>query len=129
MGGVLVLLLSHFIPIFSGKSYINTSRTVEKLSDEFVNLQAPRTALGVFRNGSIGLFQVDGVETLSKGAKLYDLADWLIEMNVFHAINLDGGGSSTSVSQGKVIDRPTCHDIPTVCERSVSTITCVLSPS
>ena len=53
-----MLLLSHFIPIFSGKSYINTSRTVEKLSDEFVNLQAPRTALGVFRNGSIGLFQV-----------------------------------------------------------------------
>jgi N-acetylglucosamine-1-phosphodiester alpha-N-acetylglucosaminidase len=41
------------------------------------------------------------------------------------AINIDGGGSSTAVYNGEVIDYPTCNDTPTKCQRSVVTITCV----
>ena len=39
--------------------------------------------------------------------------------------NLDGGGSSTSVYHGSVIDQPTCIDTSVICERSVSSITCI----
>ena len=39
--------------------------------------------------------------------------------------NLDGGGSSVSVYNGQVISRPTCKDTPFVCERAVTSITCV----
>ena len=37
---------------------MNKSKIVENISDDFVNLQAPRTSLGAFKNGSVGLFQV-----------------------------------------------------------------------
>ncbi len=39
--------------------------------------------------------------------------------------NLDGGGSSVSVKEGKVIDRPTCLDNSIVCERAVTSIACI----
>lgn len=40
--------------------------------------------------------------------------------------NLDGGGSSVSVYNGKVISKPTCYDIHFICERSVSSIACMM---
>ena len=39
--------------------------------------------------------------------------------------NLDGGGSSTSVYMGKVVDKPTCVDSSVVCERAVTSIACI----
>ena len=45
--------------------------------------------------------------------------------HIAHAQNLDGGGSSVSVYNGEVISRPTCMDTPFVCERAVTSITCV----
>lgn len=39
--------------------------------------------------------------------------------------NLDGGGSSVSVENGKVISRPTCGDDSFICEREVSSIACI----
>ena len=44
--------------LFSGVSYINKSKTIESLSDHFVEFEAPRTALGVFKNGSVILAEV-----------------------------------------------------------------------
>ena len=39
--------------------------------------------------------------------------------------NLDGGGSSVSVYKGKVISKPTCLDIHFICQRPVTSITCI----
>ncbi len=50
---------------------------------------------------------------------------WYCVIVLFCLQNLDGGGSSTSVYRGKVINRPTCKDTPTICERPVSSITCI----
>ena len=41
--------------------------------------------------------------------------------------NLDGGGSSVSVYKGIVISKPTCFDTAFICERRVTTITCMQS--
>ncbi len=49
---------------------------------------------------------------------------WLLHM----LQNLDGGGSSVSVSNGKVISKPTCIDIHVICERAVSSIACMKQP-
>lgn len=50
----------------------------------------------------------------------------LIDAGVRHAINIDGGGSSDAVLNGKVWSRPTCQDTPEpVCERAVTSITCI----
>ena len=44
-----------------------------------------------------------------------------------HAINLDGGGSSATVEDGKLISRPTDSDLwRRHSERAVTTVACVL---
>ena len=43
-----------------------------------------------------------------------------------YAINLDGGGSSTMVGSGRVVNRPKCLEpLPLKCERHVATVICV----
>lgn len=49
------------------------------------------------------LVQVDGVEKLKKGVYLSDLADIMLTVGAVNALNLDGGGSTTAVYNGKVV--------------------------
>ena len=81
------------------------------------------------------LLEVDGCEKCStgKGMTMKQLADFMASpaVGAVHAVNLDGGGSSTFVRKddatGKevVVNWPTCVDINFKCERSVATIMCV----
>lgn len=108
-----------------GKSYVNESVKEEEINKRFVTLKAPRTVIAVHSNGSLYLVQVDGIEYDKVGLDLYEMADVLLAMGVYQAVNLDGGGSSVSVFRGKVISKPTCLDIPVTCERAVTSITCI----
>lgn len=109
----------------NGASYVNSSREF-KPSDPFVTELAPRTAIGVTGSGAVALLVVDGVETQQIGLSLFEMADVLIQLGIVHAINLDGGGSSDAVLDGKVWSRPTCQDTPTpICERNVTSVVCV----
>lgn len=60
----------------------------------------PRTVIGVSRDGTrLYLFVVDGRQTgWSVGMTLPEVADYLIKRNVWRAVNLDGGGSSSFVA-------------------------------
>ncbi|MDZ7272054.1 MAG: phosphodiester glycosidase family protein, partial [candidate division KSB1 bacterium] len=42
----------------------------------------------------------------SEGMSLVELAEFLVDLGAFLAINFDGGGSTTMVIQGKVVNRP-----------------------
>lgn len=63
----------------------------------------PRTALGLNRNGRyLYIVVVDGRQPFySEGATFVDLAELMIEQGAFMAMNMDGGGSSTMVVEGK----------------------------
>lgn len=112
----------------NGKNTVDQSHTVEKgCSLSFIQLIAPRTSVGVHKDGSLILMQVDGIEVTS-GMNLYQFADLLVSVGAWSAINIDGGGSSTSYYNGKVINTPHCTDNTTVCEREVASITCVKLP-
>ena len=87
--------------------------------------KAPRTAVGVFSNGTMILLEVDGIEDLDIGPDLYEMAELLVSMGVDSAVNIDGGGSSVSVYDGQVVSEPHCKDTTLVCERSVASIACV----
>ena len=92
---------------------------------------APRTSIGTDKSGRLVLLEVDGCETYSGchfpvGKSEHGMAELLIELGVWNAINLDGGGSSTTVENGTVINHPTDFDkwlIPR--ERAVTTIVCI----
>ena len=66
----------------------------------------PRTAVGVKADGTVVMVVVDGRSTLSRGMTLVELAQFLKGEGVVDAVNLDGGGSSTLVVRGQVINRP-----------------------
>lgn len=96
---------------------------------------APRTAIGVDAKGNkLVLLQVDGCEhcmnpfSKTNGLTMYEMANSIQEF-ADYAINLDGGGSSTSFDHGKVLNRPTCLDYVNVwCERPVASVVCILGP-
>lgn len=63
-----------------GASYVKESREFAPYGNSsFVTLKAPRTAVGVTKDGSILLVVVDGVEVLNEGPDLYEFAEILIE--------------------------------------------------
>jgi exopolysaccharide biosynthesis protein len=63
----------------------------------------PRTAVGLDKNSRrLIIVVVDGRQPgYSEGATLVELADLLLEKGAFYAMNMDGGGSSTMVVEGK----------------------------
>lgn len=66
----------------------------------------PRTAVAVLDDGSIAFVVVDGRSDTSAGMTLTELADTLQSLGAVTAYNLDGGGSSTMVVDGEVVNTP-----------------------
>jgi exopolysaccharide biosynthesis protein len=50
---------------------------------------------------------VDGRQASSRGVYLQELAIMMDNLDCVEAINLDGGGSSGMVVNGKILNRPT----------------------
>ena len=73
----------------------------------------PRTAIGYSHNGRyLYLVVVDGRQTLySEGMTLMELAELMIDLGADYAMNLDGGGSSTMVVEGRD-DQPRILNYP-----------------
>lgn len=80
----------------------------------------PRTAIALLDSLHYLMVVADGRTSQSQGLSLYQLALFLQEMGVKTAYNLDGGGSSTMVFNGEVINHPTTNGA--IKERSVSDI-------
>jgi hypothetical protein len=79
----------------------------------------PRTAIGTNKNGRwLYIAVVDGRQPLySEGATFTELADLMIDLGAYFAMNLDGGGSSTMVIAGAngepvVLNSPIDNYIP-----------------
>jgi len=66
----------------------------------------PRTGIGYTANGGIVLVVVDGREKGSTGATLVRFAQLMKDLGAVQALNLDGGGSTTMVVQGDVVNVP-----------------------
>lgn len=75
---------------------------------------APRTAVGFSRDGrQMFLLTADGRQSaFAEGLGLDELATMMVELGAYHAVNLDGGGSTTMVARepgsatGQVENRP-----------------------
>lgn len=83
----------------------------------------PRTAVGITRRGKVVLVVVDGRRRRwSRGMTLVQLARQMRRLGAAWAVNLDGGGSSTMVVRGRVVNRPSDR----TGERAVSSALLVL---
>jgi len=75
--------------------------------DDFTDGRHPRTIVGWTAGGDELLVTVDGRQpNLSVGMSLYEATDFMIALGATDAINLDGGGSSTFVRAGTVVNSP-----------------------
>ena len=93
---------------------ITTWREAENLNPAtFIDVRHPRTVIGVDRRGAIWLIVIDGRQPAhSVGMTLPDLVRLADRLELRDALNLDGGGSTTMVVKGKVINRPSDPDGP-----------------
>jgi hypothetical protein len=79
----------------------------EGLSKGFDTTRHPRTVVGRARDGAIWLVTVDGRQPgRAVGMTFLELQDLLGRLDVTDALNLDGGGSTTMVVGGQVVNRP-----------------------
>lgn len=67
----------------------------------------PRTAIGQIGTNHYVMVVADGRTSESSGLSLYELAEYMESLGCTSAYNLDGGGSSTMVFNGTVINNPT----------------------
>ena len=106
-----------------GPALIENSQVAVDSADEVGKAMAsnPRTAIGIIDDKHYVLVVSDGRTDESKGLSLKELADFMKELKVTTAYNLDGGGSSTMYFNGQIINKPTTngHNIE---EREVSDI-------
>ena len=81
----------------------------------------PRTAIGTVAKNHYLFVVSDGRTSESAGLSLYDLANFMKSLGATKVYNLDGGGSSTMVFQGEVVNNPTTNGNK-ISERAVSDI-------
>lgn len=87
-----------------GSVFLTTK--VEEFGSDVAGGRAPRTALGITKEGNLLLVVVDGRQATSGGLTLLELALFMQELGAVDAMNLDGGGSSELVVNDKVMNKP-----------------------
>lgn len=110
--------------IFSfGPALVTDGEVFVDEDDEVARSMAsnPRTAIGQIGPLHYAFVVTDGRTEESAGLSLVQLADLMREIGCETAYNLDGGGSSTMVFQGEVVNNPTTNG-RTITEREVSDI-------
>ncbi|PCJ20376.1 MAG: hypothetical protein COB02_04910 [Candidatus Cloacimonadota bacterium] len=84
---------------------VEVSKT-ESFNSFFLKNRAPRSAIGIDKNGAVIFLVVDGRQANSVGMTLDELANTLKLLGARDAMNLDGGGSSSLYFSSKVINKP-----------------------
>jgi exopolysaccharide biosynthesis protein len=89
---------------------VNVGKAADSLEGTFPRFSAarhPRSAIAISRDSStVMLAVVDGRRPWSVGMSFGELADALIALGAWEAMNLDGGGSSTLWIRGTVVNYP-----------------------
>lgn len=106
-----------------GPALVKDGQVTVRSSDEVGRAMTsnPRTAIGQISEGHYLLVVSDGRTKESAGLSLRQLAELMQSLGAQIAYNLDGGGSSTMVFQGRVVNNPTTNG-RSIRERSVSDI-------
>jgi len=90
-----------------GENVAGESATIEGTLSRNAEARHPRTAVGFSRDSStLFVLTVDGRSENSGGMTLVELASVMRELGAWQAMNFDGGGSTTMVVDGKVVNHP-----------------------
>ena len=93
--------------VAGGKSIADSADILEGTFPRFSSTRHPRTGVGFSRDSTtLYLITVDGRQESSSGMSLSEFAELMRQLGVHHGLNLDGGGSTTMVVRGAVLNQP-----------------------
>jgi hypothetical protein len=93
--------------IKNGRPLGAAEASAEKFNEDFILKRHPRTAVGVRSDGRLMIITVDGRQPeKSAGMTIDELTNLMVGLGCVKAINLDGGGSTTMVVKGKIVNHP-----------------------
>ena len=112
--------------VTSGPMLIVGGACEEVISNDFNSNRHPRTAVGIRPDGTVLLVVADGRNEAAAGLSMIELQQVMLALGCAEAINLDGGGSTTMVVRGQVVNHP-CdnHQFDADGERPVANAICV----
>ena len=91
----------------AGRNVALAADSVEGTIPRFSRARHPRSALGISRDSAtLYVVAVDGRQAASVGMTLEELAEAMIALGAYEAMNLDGGGSTALVVRDSVINTP-----------------------
>ncbi len=93
--------------IEDGKNIAPYVDSLEGTFYKFSKVKHPRTGIGFSKDSTIiYLVTVDGRQESMSGMSLNEFADFMLSLGAYQALNLDGGGSTTMVVNGKIVNSP-----------------------
>ena len=93
-------------PLILEDGKVNVRSKEEQIAKDIAIGRAPRTAIGLKKDGIVLVLVVDGRSIDSKGLTLQELATYFLRLGARDAVNLDGGGSSEMVINGEIVNKP-----------------------
>ena len=106
-----------------GATLVKDGELSVSYADNYTSNRASRTAVGITRTGKVVFMVMDGrQEPVSCGGSMQEIAQVMLEAGCIHAINLDGGGSTTYIAKQEGDSEISLVNSPSDgFERSVST--------
>ena len=93
--------------IANGKAISDSVNAREKTTVAWLKARHPRTFVGFDKDSTkMFLCVVDGRQAKSLGMNFPEMADFLLSIGAWNAINLDGGGSTTMVIHNRIVNSP-----------------------
>lgn len=90
-----------------GQNMIRRNPSLEGVTEKFSDNRHPRSGVGFSTDkNTLYLITVDGRQQSSRGMTLLEFANLMITEGIYYGLNLDGGGSTTMVINGKVVNNP-----------------------
>jgi exopolysaccharide biosynthesis protein len=99
-------------PVLLQNGEINISNNEErKFSGKAINNPEPRTAIGYTKDHKLIILVCEGRSANAAGLSLIQLAKIFKDLGCIEALNLDGGGSSCMIVNGKEINTPSSKGV------------------
>jgi hypothetical protein len=93
--------------VLDGKNIASGADYAEGTFPRFSAGRHPRSGVGFSRDSTKVFFiAVDGRTQMSVGMSLVEFADLMLASGVYQGMNFDGGGSTTLVIDGKIVNAP-----------------------
>lgn len=93
--------------VLDGKNIGALADSIEGTFPRFSANRHPRSGVGFSKDSTkVYFITVDGRQQSSVGMSLTEFADWMIRAGAYQGLNLDGGGSTTLVLNGTIVNSP-----------------------